>query len=128
MKFVDLIKKHSDVITYSPIARENIVKAEKELNVTFSKEYVEYVAEFGIAIFEGHEFTGLCDGKRLDVVRITKEQRNIHKFVSRNLYVVECTDIDDIVIWQDSDGIVYASIPNSNPQKIADSIMEYVLK
>ena len=123
---VEKIKSYSNVFTFAPASKERIVKAEKELNVTFPKEYADYLAEFGVAIFNGHEFTGLCDGKRLDVVRITKEQRDFHKFIPNNLFVVECLDIDDIVIWQNSEGAVYASTPISKPKKIANSLSEYI--
>lgn len=127
MNLIDEIKSCPNIFTLTPASQEIIVAAEKELDVTFSKEYVDYLAEFGIAIFSGHEFTGLCDGKRLDVIRITKEQQALHKYIPRNMYVVECLDIDDIVIWQDAVGSVYASTPHSKPKKIANSLAEYVM-
>ena len=126
MSLVEAIKSYPDIFTLTPATQELITAAEKELDVTFSKEYVEYLAEFGVAIFNGHEFTGLCDGKRLDVIRITKEQRAFHKYIPDNLFVVECLDIDDIVVWQDAVGTVYASTPSSKPKKIANSLVEYV--
>ena len=127
MNLIDVIKSYPDIFTLTPASQELIVVAEKELDVTFSKEYVDYLAEFGFAIFNGHEFTGLCDGKRLDVIRITKEQKAFHTHIPRNMYVVECLDIDDVVIWQDAVGSVYASTPHSKPKKIANSLAEYVM-
>ena len=128
MNLVDKIRSYSNIFTLAPATKESIEQAEKELGITFSKEYVDYVAEFGVAIFNGHEFTGLCDGKRLDVVRITKEQRELHKYIPSDMYVVECLDIDDIVIWQNSEGAVYASTPISKPRQIANSLYEYISK
>ena len=119
MNLIDEIKSCPNIFILTPASQEIIVAAEKELDVTFSKEYVDYLAEFGIAIFSGHEFTGLCDGKRLDVIRITKEQQALHKYIPRNM--------DDIVIWQDAVGSVYASTPHSKPKKIANSLAEYVM-
>lgn len=126
VNLIDKIKSYSNIFTFTPASNENIFLAEKELNVIFSEEYSNYLAEFGVAIFNGHEFTGLCEGKRLDVVRITKEQREVHKFIPNGLFVVECLDIDDIVIWQDSKGIVFATTPNTKPKKIANSLLEYI--
>ena len=126
MNLIDAIKRGDIAFTFAPMKREDICQAEKELNVTFSKEYSDYVAEFGVAIFDGHEFTGLCDGKRLDVVRVTQEQRQLHKHIPSDCYVVECLDVDGIVIWQSAEGAVYASVPNAEAKKIANSILEYL--
>lgn len=128
MNLIDVIKQGNIAFTFAPTKREDICQAEKKLNVNFSKEYSDYVAEFGVAIFDGHEFTGLCDGKRLDVVRVTQEQRRLHKHIPSDWYVVECLDVDGIVIWQSSEGSVYASIPNAEAKKIANSILEYIEK
>lgn len=126
MSLIDLIKQGDVSFIFAPMTKEQIGQAEKELNVGFSKEYADYVAAFGVAIFDGHEFTGLCDGKRLDVVRITQEQRKLNKNIPDDWYVVECIDVDGIVIWQSSEGTVYASVPNSEAKKIANSISEYL--
>ena len=37
-------------------------------------------------------------------------------------------DIQCIVIWQSSDGPVYQVAPRSKPQKIANSLAEYILQ
>nr|WP_303231312.1 SMI1/KNR4 family protein [uncultured Blautia sp.] len=126
MGIIELIKEKTDLITYSPVTLECINEAEKNLQVTFSKEYVEYVATFGVAIFEGHELTGICDGKRLDVVHNTVEQRRLNPFVPSNWYVIECLDIDGVVIWQDEAGKVYQTLPSGNMVLIGESIVEYL--
>ena len=126
MSLIDLIKQGDVLFTFATMNKEQIVQAEKELNVCFSKEYADYVAAFGVAIFDGHEFTGLCNGKRLDVVRITQAQRKLNENIPDDWYVVECVDVDGIVIWQNSEGTVYASTPNSGAKKIASSLSEYL--
>lgn len=128
MCLIDLIKQGNVSFVFASMTKAQINQAEKELNVNFAKEYADYVAEFGVAIFDGHELTGLCDGKRLDVVRITQEQRNLNKNIPDDWYVVECVDVDCIVIWQNSKGAVYAAVPNSKAKKIANSISEYLGK
>lgn len=126
MSLVDIIKQSENVFTFAPMSQECIHQAEKELNVTFSKEYTDYLEQFGVSIFNGHELTGLCDGKRLDVVRITQEQKKINQYIPSDWYVVECLDIDHVVIWQDSDGAVYETFLNTKARKIADSLVEYI--
>ena len=126
MRIIELIKEKTDLITYSPVTLECINEAEKNLQVTFSKEYVEYVTTFGVVIFEGHELTGICDGKRLDVVHNTVEQRRLNPFVPSNWYVIECLDIDGVVIWQDEAGKVYQTLPSGNMVLIGESIVEYL--
>lgn len=126
MGIIELIKEITDLITYSPVTLECINEVEKNLQVTFSKEYVEYVTTFGVAIFEGHELTGICDGKRLDVVHNTVEQRRLNPFVPSNWYVIECLDIDGVVIWQDEAGKVYQTLPSGNMVLIGESIVEYL--
>lgn len=115
-----------ELVTYSPVARETVNQAEKELQLSFASEYVEYVMAYGIAIFDGHELTGICDGKRLDVVRNTMEQRRLNSFVPMDWYVVECLDIDGIVVWQDKAGKVYQTAPNGTTNLMSESLVEYL--
>ena len=44
------------------------------------------------------------------------------------MYVIENTCIDGIIIWQDANGIIYKSRPNLEPEKIADSLVDYIKK
>lgn len=62
---VDWIKSKEDLIIYASAELDLICQAEQELKVVFSKEYVEYVLAFGIAVFAGHELTGICDRKKI---------------------------------------------------------------
>ena len=126
MDIVKLIQSKTDLMIYSPASPELIIQAEKELQVTFSEDYIDYISAFGIAIFEGHELTGICDKKRLDVVRNTKEERALNMFVSKGWYVLENPGIDGIIIWQDGTGKIYQTIPNGQKRLIANSLAEYL--
>lgn len=128
MSLVDVIKQRDIAFTFAPMSQEYIQQAEGALNVSFSEEYANYLAEFGVAIFDGHEFTGLCDGKRLDVVKITQKQRELNNLVPNDWYVIEEADIDGIVIWQNAAGEVYQTLPGRSGVKIADSLSEYISK
>lgn len=103
-----------------------IKKAEKILKVVFAQEYVEYVQEYGFATYRGHELTGLCQSKRLNVVDVTLEERENNPDVPHNLYVIEQTHIDDIAIWQDEFGTIFQTARQGTPRKIAKSLKEYL--
>lgn len=106
--------------------KEEITQAEKLLSLKFSKEYFHYLSTVGFGIYKGHELTGICKAKRLDVVNVTLEERTITSYIPADWYVVEQANIDGIVIWQNAKGEIYQTAPNAEPLKICDSLAEYV--
>lgn len=104
-----------------------IEQAEKALGLNFALDFKECLREFGAVSVGGHELTGFSADKNLDIVEVT--QKNWQKTnVRKHLYVIEEAHIDGIVIWQDADGVVYETTPNSTPKKIANSLLEYITK
>lgn len=103
-----------------------IKKAEEDLQVSFSQEYIDYVTEYGFITWRGHELTGICQAKRLNVVDVTQEERENNPEISNNLYVIEQTHIGNIVIWQDEIGTIFRTDYQSQPKKIAESLREYL--
>ena len=110
----------------TPATKEQIKRAEDELGLTFAKEYLEYLVEFGCASFYGHEFTGICKSARLDVVQVTNELKKINKDIPCDWYVIEEINVDGIAVWQNSKGAVYSTAPNCTAQKIANSFFDYI--
>ncbi|WP_251393073.1 hypothetical protein [Mediterraneibacter agrestimuris] len=41
-------------------------------------------------------------------------------------YVVECLDIDDVVIWKNQKGEIYQTVPTNKVKLISNSIAEYL--
>jgi hypothetical protein len=123
--FVKRLRASNSLWTQTGVDEELIAHAESELGVTFAKDYREYLAMFGIASADGHEFTGICKSKRLNVVYVTNEERN---YCDRpdDWYVVEDTNIDGIIIWQSSQGDVFLCQGTRSPEKIANSLSEYL--
>ena len=105
---------------------DSIKQAEEELSLKFAAEYREYLLNFGVASADGHEFTGICPFPRLDVVANTISERENNPKVPQNLYVIEKTNIDSIVIWQSDAGTVYQSAPRKPPVKLCNSLCEYI--
>ena len=110
----------------TPATKEQIKRAEDELGLTFAKEYLEYLVEFGCASFYGHEFTGISKSVRLDVVQVTNELKNTNKDIPCDWYVIEEINVDGIAVWQNSKGTVYSMAPNCTAQKIANSFFDYI--
>lgn len=108
------------------VTENQIKKSETLLNLEFSDEYKEYLSAFGAASIYGHEFTGICDTERLNVVTVTNEEKGFNPFVPQEFYVVEQLNIDGIVIWQSKEGALYQSIPNGAFEKICESLVEYI--
>lgn len=125
MLVTEIIKEKKGFCHMNPIKEEEIKKAEKELGTIFSDEYKEILSEYGVISCFGHEITGICKFKRLNVVDVTLKERQNNSNVE-NLYVLEKTNIDDIIIWQDSKGYVYQTKASGKPIKICNSIIEYL--
>ena len=104
-----------------------IERVQKELGIDFATDYKTYLKEIGLACFDGHELTGICEEPRLDVVCVTKDQRENNP-EAPNCYVIEEANIDGIVIWQDFSGNIYMTVENSRPKLIADSLAAYIQK
>lgn len=108
------------------VSEKDIEAAEMALGLTFAEEYRDYLLNCGIATAGGHEFTGIGKSRRLNVVNVTQEYRRKNKNIPDDLYVVEELGIDKIVIWQSTSGEIYQTVAESKPEKIADSIAEYL--
>lgn len=128
MSIVRLMKSQEAFVSMNGANTVQINEAEEALGLKFSKEYIAYVSEFGAASFAGHEFTGVCNSQRLNVVTATERVRKTCGDVDLSWYVVEETHVDGIVIWQTRNGKVYKTAPNEKAIKIADSLAEYITK
>lgn len=124
--FISILKEKPMYIGSKGATIAEIIDAETKLSVSFSKEYKHYLSSVGFAIYEGHELTGICKAKRLNVVDVTLSERNITPDVPADWYVIEQLNIDGIVIWQSTTGAIYQTSPNTKPKKICDSLIEYI--
>lgn len=120
------INKKNNVFKIGKISKDKIVSAENMLGLNFANEYKKYLCEFGVASYEEHELTGICDSKRLNVVDVTLEEKQYNNNVPDDFYVIEQAHIDGIVIWQSEKGEIFQTYPNGKPIKIFDSLAEYI--
>lgn len=125
MKIIKLMQEQPAFHARSAASYEEITAVENVLGLRFAQDYREYVATFGAASFAGHELTGICKSDRLNVVTVTMEERN-NMVVPADWYVLEQANIDGIVVWQNSAGAIYQTVPNTNPKKLCESLAEYI--
>lgn len=111
-----------------PVSMEQIIKAEKELDVNFADDYIKYVKKYGVISAKGIELTGVTNYKRLSVVSVTKRERNINPNIPANMYVIENIAIGGIIVLQDKMGKVYTVTPSKIPKLICNSLSEYIEK
>ena len=116
MNAIELINESSDAFVGKGASDAEIWRAEEKLQLTFADDYKNYLRTFGAVMLNGHE---------LDVVELTASKRKYINCISPELYVLEDCGIDDIVIWQDSKGIVYET-QNGKQKKIKNSLAEYI--
>ena len=124
-RFINVLKNSDDLDTLKGASADQITEAEIQLNVFFSDEYREYLEMFGIASANGHEFTGICNSPRLNVVEVTCAARKHMPSVPKGFYVVERTGIDGIIIWQDVSGTVLMTQPQKPASVLYRSLAEY---
>lgn len=104
----------------------SVEDAQKILGLLFSADYRSYLLAFGTMLCEGHELTGISSSARVDVVSVTQRARELEPQVPDDLYVIEDAAIDGILIWQDRKGTVWQTLPGRCPERIADSLIDYL--
>ena len=125
---VKTMQAKPDLFARKPATESEIKNAESDLGLHFACDYKEYLKAFGAASYFGHELTGICKSTRLNVVDATRSKREYCAGIPQSWYVIEDTGMDDILIWQDSNGDVYMTERSSASQKIATSLFEYIDK
>ena len=124
--FISVLRSKPDFLCLKGAGDDAVKAAEAALGLKFSAEYRRYLEAFGAASAAGHEFTGICDSERLDIVSATETERAAIPDVPGCWYVVEQTNMDGITIWQDKNGFVYMTSPDSPARKIARSLADYL--
>jgi len=125
MSIVEAICNVPELYHVKGCTDQQILEAEKDLNLKFSKEYIDYVKEFGAISFYGTEWTGLNIDGYLNVVQSTKQERDLNVSFPKDCYVIENEGIDGIIIASNENGTIY-SIHYENVEKICNSLSEYL--
>lgn len=122
---IDTISNLQNLNHLTPATLDEIKKAENDLKLTFADDFKEYVQNYGAISAKGVELTGITVSKRLDVVSVTKTERELSS-IPNGMYVIENMAIDGLLILQDSTGAIYSIAPHMQPQKVCASLAEYI--
>ena len=123
---VEIINSLSNLLPLKPATSIQIADAELQLRIRFANEYKEYLAAFGAIMADGIELTGITKSEHRNVVAQTKSEWKLNTKIPHNMYVIENTHVDGIIIWQDTNGLIYQSSPSSDAKQIARSLAEYI--
>ena len=123
---LDLLKSRRDVYFTKGVSYDDIRNAEEALETNFAQDYRDVLLEYGVISLDGHEFTGISSITRLNVIDITLNERKNNPSVLVDMYVIEVAYIDDIVIWQSSDGKIYQTMGDYQPVQISESLVGYI--
>lgn len=118
------IENLKDVSTSIGTDYDTITEAENNLGVRFNQDFINILYEYGNVKSEDFELIGL--GNDVTVVEATQQEWDLNNKVPHNMYVIENTRIDGVVIWQDTDGAIYESTPNKAPKFINSSLASYL--
>ena len=125
-KFKDIVKDYEDFTAVGGAQDEQIKNAEEELGLKFSKEYKDFLKEHGAACANGHEFLGICESKRLNIIDATLKAKKKNETVSNDLYLIEDVGIDKILTWQNADGKLFQTVGKGAPEFLEINLTEYV--
>jgi hypothetical protein len=127
MNIIEKIKKIDDlnIISNNGASEEQILRAEKRLELKFPEEYKNYVKEFGAISFLGNEWTGLNIDGYLNVVNMTEEERALNEFFPKKYFVIENIGVDRMLIISNEKGEIY-TIQYDKIKFLCDSLSEYL--
>ena len=104
---------------------KQIKDAQTELGITFPEEYMDIVKEYGAISFYGTEWTGLNVDDYLNVVTVTKQERDLNSSFPSDCFVLENQGIDGLIVIANEAGQVF-SLRYSKVEKIHDTIAGYL--
>ena len=120
------IKKLPEMESFLPVSNEIIESIEEKLKIKFAEDYKEYLLTFGAVCSDIISISGICDDSYMNVIDLTLDAKSVNEQIPKNFYVIEDIGVDGLVIWQDETGAIYQSIPFRAPEKIYNSLSEYL--
>ena len=122
---VDKIKQIEGLSAIEGCSLKQLREAQKELEITFPDEYVDYVRNFGCIDFGSTEWTGLNIEGRLNTVFATKKEQSVNDDFPAGFFVLENLGIDAKLIIVNEAGKVYL-LQYEKKKLICNSISEYL--
>lgn len=104
---------------------QQLEDAQHILGLEFPEEFVEYVREFGAISFYGTEWTGLNVEGYLNVVEVTKQERERNTLFPSDCFVLENQGIDGIITVINTKGHIFM-VQYGNMIPLCDSLSDYL--
>ena len=123
---IKVIEKLQGLRCLTPLIEKDINDAEQVLGLKFADDYRTYTKKFGAISAEGLELTGVVAAPRLNVVEVTISEKSLNQNIPDDMYVIENTGIDGILILQNARGEIFSISPSSKPIKKFASLTEYL--
>jgi len=130
MNIIEVINTLVGLYHSTGATQKQIRHAEEALGLSFAPEYKEYLAQFGYISAGSMELCGIGTD-HIDIIEETQYTRDMSQVFDTfpdNLYAVDSLGIGGIVIVQSATGEIYETAPNFPPNKIFDSLAEYIQK
>jgi hypothetical protein len=104
-----------------------VEKAEEELSLSFAEDFRRLLLKYGQFEIGNHELTGVEFDNYLNVVVATKDERQYTHSDTEQMYVIENLGFDGLVIWQNTSGEIFQTVPNKlvKPEKIYSNLQDY---
>ena len=83
------------------------------LGLRFADEYRNYTKKFGAISANSIEITGVVSAPRLNVVNVTTSEKSLNDNIPDDMYVVENTGIEGVLMLQNNQGEIFSIVPNS---------------
>jgi hypothetical protein len=125
MDIIEAIKELKGLVSMKPASKDDIAAAEQKLGLSFAPDYRSYLEQYGLISARHIEITGLTEAKRLNVMDVTLSARG-NSSIPADLYVIEDTGIEGMLVLQNSKGEVF-EWQNGKAKKIFDNLVGYLL-
>lgn len=126
MLLKDVLDKKDNVFHLEGSSDSAILQAEEALGLRFSDDYKMYLKQYGLLSVGSHEFTGICESTRLNVVESTLRERAENANLSDDMYLLEQIGVENMTIWQNSHGKIFEVKYLQPPKEICGSLLEYI--
>ena len=126
MSIIKIIEGLSRLRSLTPMTEQDIDEAEKTLELNFANEYRIYTKKFGAISANGLELTGVVSAPRLNVVNVTTSEKTLNDNIPDDMYVIENTGIEGVLMLQNNKGEIFSIATNSEPIKKFNSLAEYL--
>lgn len=124
-KIIDRIKEIPKLYHATGCTTSQLKEAQNELGLEFPEEFIDYVKEYGAISFYRTEWTGLNVDGYLNVVEVTKQERELNSTFPSDCFVIENQGIDGIISVVNKNGQVF-TIQYEKKELLCDSLLDYL--